>query len=133
MCRFETVLAALVLASAVSIACSSSGTTLAPTPVDSGPATQQPGATNPRPPSSPTPPTTELRTPEHPDRCDHRQAQAAVGHSATSQLLEQARVAAGAETARFLRLGEPTTLEYRIGRLNLSVDAQDVVRRVECW
>ena len=132
MWRLYRLLAALAVASCVSGACSSGSERLAgPTPVDSG-GTQQPGADPSRPPSPP-PPDTEPRQPEHPDRCDHRKAQWALGQAASTKLLERARVATGAETARFLRLGEPTTLEYRIGRLNLSLDAEDIVRRIECW
>ena len=135
MRRCQSLLGAVAIASCLSAACSTGSERIAaPTPVDSGNRPQQPTGTDPsRPPTPPTPPTTEPRPPEHPDRCDHTKAQWAVGEGASSQLLEKARAAAGAETARFLRLGEPTTLEYRIGRLNLGLDAQDIVRRVECW
>ena len=135
MRRLQSFLTALAFASCLSAACgTNSDRVAAPTPVDSGTTPEQPTGTDPsRPPAPPTPPSTEPRPPEHPDRCDHRKAQWAVGKAASRELLEKARVAAGAETARFLRLGEPTTLEYRFGRLNLSVDAQDIVRRVECW
>ena len=133
MWRLKSLLAAVVIASCVSAACSSGSERIAgPTPVDSG-GTQQPGTDPSRPPTPPPPPGTEPSAPEHPDRCDHRKAQWALGRAASTQLLEQARVAAGAETARFLRFGEPTTLEYRLGRLNLGLDARDTVRRVECW
>ena len=135
MRRVSALVTALVLASCLSGACSSSPDNPAkPTPADSGNTPQQPtGTDTSRPPAPPAPPSSEPRPPEHPDRCDHRKAQWAVGEAASSQLLEKARVAAGAETARFLRLGEPTTLEYRFGRLNLGLDSRNIVRRVECW
>ena len=133
MCRLERLLTVLAVASCLSAACGTNSAHLvAPTPVDSGITPQQPTAAD-RPPAPPTPPNIQPRPPEHPDQCDHRNAQWAIGQAASSQLLEKARAAAGAQTARFLRLGEPTTLEYRFGRLNLSLDAQDIVRRVECW
>ena len=133
MSRLHRFLAALAVACCVSAACSSGSERIAgPTPVDSG-GTQEPGADPSRPPSPPPPPGTDPRQPEHPDRCDHRKAQWALGHTASTRLLERARIGAGAEVARFLRLGEATTLEYRIGRLNLSLDAREIVRRVECW
>lgn len=129
MRKLHSLLAAAALASCVGAACSSSSERIAgPTPVDSG-STQEPGPS--RPPSPP--PSTEPRQPEHPDRCDHRKADWALGQAASTRLLEQARVAANADVARFLRIGEATTLEYRIGRLNLGLDAQEIVRRVECW
>jgi hypothetical protein len=133
MWRLHRILAAVALASCVSAGCSSGSERIAgPTPVDSG-GTQQPGTDPSRPPSPPPAPGTEPAAPEHPDRCDHRKAQWALGQAGSTQLLERARVATGAETARFLRFGEATTLEYRIGRLNLVLDAQSIVRRVECW
>lgn len=129
MRKLHGLLAAVAVASCVSAACSSGPDRIAgPAPVDSG-STQRPGTD----PSHPPPPSTDPREAEHPDRCDHRKAQWALGQAASTQLLEQARVAAHAHVARFLRAGEATTLEYRIGRLNLGLDAQEIVRRVECW
>ena len=133
MSRLHRLLAALAVASCVSAACSTGSERIAgPTPVDSG-GTQEPAADPSRPPSPPPPPGSEPGPPEHQDRCDHRKAQWVLGHTASTRLLEQARVAAGAEVARFLRFGEATTLEYRMGRLNLGLDAREIVRRAECW
>lgn len=133
MRKLHGLLAAVAVASGVSGACSSGPDRIAgPAPVDSG-STQRPGTDPSHPPSPPPPPGTDPREPEHPDRCDHRKAQWALGQAASTHLLEQARVAAHADVARFLRAGEATTLEYRIGRLNLGLDAQEIVRRVECW
>ena len=125
------ILAALVMASCVNASCSGSAPVItAPTPPDAGGGSQQ-ASDNPRQPSPPGP-GTPVPPPEHPDRCDHRRAEWAIGQSATEDVLDRARVAAGAEFARFLRIGQPITMEYRIGRLNLGVDDGNVVRTVRC-
>lgn len=77
------------------------------------------------PPISPAPPVTS-------GSCDGAKAQWAVGHAASDELLERARVSAGADSARFLRPNQPVTLEFLGGRLNLGLDARDVVRSVVC-
>jgi len=64
--------------------------------------------------------------------CDATRPQWAIGKPASAALLEQARVAADAETARFLRPNQPITLEYLGSRLNLGLDARDVVVAVVC-
>lgn len=65
-------------------------------------------------------------------RCDSDLARFAVGQTASSTLLQQAQQRSGAQTARILRPGDIMTLEYRSERLNLNVDAQGVVARVNC-
>jgi hypothetical protein len=64
--------------------------------------------------------------------CDQTNAQWAIGEAASDALLERARIAAGAGSARFLRPNQPVTLEYLGSRLNLGVDARDLVRTVVC-
>jgi len=78
------------------------------------------------PPSSATPP------PPTSGSCDASKAQWAVGQRASNDLLERARNAAGAGTARFLRPDQPITMEYSAGRLNLGLDKRDVVIAVTC-
>jgi hypothetical protein len=65
-------------------------------------------------------------------RCDAAAAQFAVGKSASPALLEQARVKAGAQTARVLGPNDMITLEYRSDRLNLNTDQAATVNRVNC-
>lgn len=65
-------------------------------------------------------------------RCDSDLAKFAVGQMASSALLQQAQQRSGAQTARILRPGDIMTLEYRSERLNLNVDVQGVVARVNC-
>ena len=122
---------ALVLVSVCAgAACNGTSEPTAPAPpvIDSG-SSQNPAGSPP--PDRPTPP---LPPPPEPDRnsCDDKKAAFAIGGTASDDLLERARVAAGARTARFLRLDQPITLEFQAGRLNLSLDAQSIVRKVTC-
>ena len=83
-------------------------------PVDRGPV----------PPAPPLPPAS--------DSCDAAKVQFAIGQRASSDLLERARVAAQARTARFLRPNERITLEFVGARLNLILNDQDVVASATC-
>jgi uncharacterized membrane-anchored protein len=65
-------------------------------------------------------------------RCDAAAAQFAVGKPASAALLEQARVKAGAQTARVLGPNDMVTLEYRSDRLNMNTDQAATVNRVNC-
>lgn len=65
-------------------------------------------------------------------RCDASAAQFVMGKQASAALLEQARVKAGAQTARVVGPNDMITLEYRSDRLNLNTDASAVVNRVNC-
>jgi hypothetical protein len=56
----------------------------------------------------------------------------AIGQPASGGILERARMDAGARTARFVRPDQPITTEYLGSRLNLALDAQEVVRAVRC-
>ena len=65
-------------------------------------------------------------------RCSASGADFAIGKPGTPELLEQARSASGAQIARILKPSDMVTLEYRSERLNLNVDAQGKVVRVNC-
>ncbi len=80
-----------------------------------------------RPPQSPGP-----SPPPATGNCAADQARSAVGRPGTSDLLEQARVAAGAGLARFIRPNQAITLEYSGARLNLYLDGRDVVSAAVC-
>lgn len=64
--------------------------------------------------------------------CNASAAQSAVGKIATREVVEEARVAAGAQVARTLKPGQVVTMEYHASRLNLHVDDGNVVTRVAC-
>lgn len=86
--------------------------------------------TTPTSPSSPV-----LLPPQSPTSsasCDVTKAQWAIGEPASDELLERARVAAGASSTRLIRPNQPITLEYRGSRLNLWLDARDIVTAVLC-
>ncbi|WP_028696458.1 I78 family peptidase inhibitor [Pseudomonas cremoricolorata] len=65
-------------------------------------------------------------------RCQSSAADFAIGKQGTPALLEQAREASGAQIARLLKPHDMVTLEYRSERLNLNVNEQGVVNRVNC-
>ena len=94
----------------------------APTTIE--PSAPSTGDRDPRPPATPIAPPVET--------CDASKAQTAIGQRASAALLERARVAAEAKTARFLRPNEAVTLEYLGSRLNLGLNERDVVRSVTC-
>jgi hypothetical protein len=80
-----------------------------------------------RPPQQPSP-----EPPPATGTCIAEQAQWAVGQVASATLLERARVGATASIARFIRPNEAITMEYSAGRLNLYLDARDVVHAAVC-
>lgn len=65
-------------------------------------------------------------------RCNASGADFTVGKPGTPELLEQARKASGSQMARILKPHDMVTLEYRSERLNLNVDEQGNVVRVNC-
>ena len=71
-------------------------------------------------------------TPPGSATCNAPKAQFAVGQPASTNLLERARKAAEAASARFLRPNQPITMEYSPSRLNLSLDSRDVVLGANC-
>jgi len=81
-------------------------------------------------PSSPVQGATTADTSQ--SRCDAAAAQFALGKPASPALLDQARVKAGAQTARVLGPDDMVTLEYRSDRLNLTTDQAAIVTRVNC-
>lgn len=69
---------------------------------------------------------------EDQDSCNPEGAQRFVGQAASADVVEQARTAANAEVARVLTPGQMVTMEFRAGRLNIDVDAQNVITNVRC-
>ena len=64
--------------------------------------------------------------------CNADAARGAVGKVARPDVVEQARREAGAAIARVLKPGQVVTMEYRGDRLNVDVDAGNVVTNVRC-
>ncbi len=114
--------AVVLIASSITIACAgrNAGGT-APTPAE----TPHTGNVSGVPPPHSAPPA--------PTRCDATKAQFAISQPASDRLLERARVAADAATARFLRPNQKVTLEFLASRLNLTLNERDVVTSVGCF
>lgn len=66
------------------------------------------------------------------DPCDPAAVQSLVGEQATDDVIEQARIGAGAEVARTLRPDQVVTMEYRAGRLNIDIDDAGTITGLRC-
>ena len=103
------------------VACSGGGNPTAPTPASNanmGGSVRTPQPTSPAPPTSPT--------------CDATKVQFAYGQRMSAELVESARVAACARVARVIRPNDAITTDSMPGRLNLFVNAQDIVQSAYC-
>lgn len=65
-------------------------------------------------------------------RCNHEPAQSLLGQPATPANVERARQLAGARIARVLKPGQMVTMEFIEGRLNIHVDAQNIITSLRC-
>ena len=81
---------------------------------------------------APVAPPQALTDPASPSHCDAAQATAAIGQWPQAEVVEAARKAAGAEVVRTLHQGQPITKEFRVGRLNLVLDAQGRIASANC-
>jgi Peptidase inhibitor I78 family len=117
----------IVVAALSVVGCSIRETVTAPTSIERP---LESGSSNP----SPRPPTSTAApiVPPATETCDASKAAAAVGLPATAEVLERARIAAGASVARFLKPNQATTREYLAFRLNLGLDQKNIVRSVGC-
>jgi hypothetical protein len=86
-------------------------------------ATPSPPPEEPRPDPMPVPPQAA---------CDANAARGAIGQVATPDVVEKARLAAGAQMARTLKPGQVVTMEYHSSRLNVDVNEGNVVTGVRC-
>ncbi|MBN6150702.1 Elastase inhibitor AFLEI Flags: Precursor [Xanthomonas sp. AmX2] len=64
--------------------------------------------------------------------CDASQAQGLVGQAAEKTLVEQARVDTGAKSVRVLTPNQMVTMEFNGERLNIEVDAKNLITGVRC-
>lgn len=64
--------------------------------------------------------------------CAADKAQSFIGKAATSDIAEGARKAAGAQVVRWLRPGMAVTMEFRMGRLNITIDEKNVITGITC-
>ncbi|MDQ3269288.1 MAG: I78 family peptidase inhibitor [Pseudomonadota bacterium] len=65
--------------------------------------------------------------------CDAEAAKpAAIGKAATPEMVERARVQAGARLTRVIKPGQMVTMEYYEDRLNIDVNESNVIVNLRC-
>lgn len=64
--------------------------------------------------------------------CDATRVQGLIGQVATQALGTEAIRGSGARTMRWIAPGTAVTMDYRTDRLNIHLDAQNRVTRVDC-
>lgn len=77
-------------------------------------------------------PTSPPEAPGLEGRCVTEPLAAMVGRAATPRLVARAKARAGASLVRVIRPGQAVTMDFRQGRLNVMVDAQNKVERFTC-
>jgi hypothetical protein len=77
-------------------------------------------------------PQRQSATPSPEARCDAAAAQNLVGQPFGDDALARVQAAAGAREARFLRPDSVITKEFKVGRVNVVVDAHQRIVRVYC-
>ncbi|MCY1269180.1 Peptidase inhibitor I78 family protein [compost metagenome] len=65
-------------------------------------------------------------------RCNAEPLQSLVGRTVSASLLQEAKRTSGAQVARVLRPNDVMTMDYNSQRLNIDVDAQQVIRQIHC-
>jgi uncharacterized lipoprotein YajG len=65
-------------------------------------------------------------------QCNADNMQAVLGKKATVEVVEQARLGTHSRTARVLRPGQVVTMEFNAQRVDLRVDANDIILAVSC-
>ena len=78
-------------------------------------------------PTSPTSPVADVAK-----QCDAGKAQSAVGKTASQDVVDKAVSDSGSSTARVIKPGQAVTMDFREDRLNIEVDAGNVVTAVRC-
>lgn len=98
------------------------------TPSDSAATTpaESPAAGNASPPSATSPVADAAK------QCDAGKAQSAVGKTASQDVVDKAVSDSGSSTARVIKPGQAVTMDFREDRLNIEVDAGNVVTAVRC-
>lgn len=66
------------------------------------------------------------------ETCSADKAQALVGQPASQELAAEALKLSGARSVRWLRPGMAVTMDYRAGRLNITLDDANRVERLTC-
>ncbi|GGX99391.1 hypothetical protein GCM10007160_28810 [Litchfieldella qijiaojingensis] len=66
------------------------------------------------------------------DACGARPVQDRIGRAFSDLLREAIADESGAERVRVLRPGDAATMDHRPDRLNIHLDENDVIARIEC-
>ncbi|MNO87955.1 Peptidase inhibitor I78 family protein [compost metagenome] len=66
------------------------------------------------------------------DRCNAQPVQTLIGKPVSASLVDEAKRSSGAHVARVLNPNDPVTMDYNSLRLNIDVDAQQVIRQIHC-
>jgi len=65
-------------------------------------------------------------------KCDDSRGQTSVGQSATQAAVAKIIADTGSRNARVVKPGQAVTMDYREDRVNINVDAKNVVIAVKC-
>ena len=79
-----------------------------------------------------TPATRTTTPPAVTETCRSDNARQFVGQEAKAEVVEQARVATGANTTRVLGPNTAATMDFRGDRLNVKTDAKNVIEGFSC-
>lgn len=80
----------------------------------------------------PAPPPPRVTSEANPDPCGGGPVQDRVGRSFSESLRDAIVAESGAERVRVLRPGDAATMDHRPDRLNIHLDDNDVIARIEC-
>ena len=78
------------------------------------------------------PPSSSVSPPVGAMQCDAGKGQTAVGQTATQPVVDKVIADTGSRTARVVRPGQAVTMDYREDRVNINVDAKNVIVSVAC-
>ncbi|MCY7353678.1 MAG: hypothetical protein LH470_01085 [Lysobacter sp.] len=83
---------------------------------------------------APVPPPSSSMSPRMTDtiKCDDSKGQAAVGRTATQSVVDRVIADTGSRTARVIKPGQSVTMDYSEQRVNIHVDAKNVIISVKC-
>lgn len=65
-------------------------------------------------------------------KCDDSKGQTAVGQTATQAVVDKIIADTGSRNARVIKPGQAVTMDYREDRVNINVDAKNVITSVKC-
>lgn len=80
----------------------------------------------------PAPPPPQVINDDNPDPCGGGPVQDRVGREYSEALGDAIAAESGAEQVRTLRPGQAATMDHRPERLNIHLDDNDVIARIEC-